>query len=662
MLVRIDGSRIRVLLDDGPQAEAQAALLAQAIASAKSECEGDRQVVACNLSVQSLQKIKALFPASRLSEDAETGEALGALRTRRREYLMESALGDRAKAGQIIFPGYNFDKATAIGKPPFAHQRLGFQFLHAIKKVALFGDCGTGKTFMAATFIESLIKTGERWVFLIICPPNLIKHAWQADVAEYTDLRAVSLRPSRYASVVGIEGETDAKRQKTAREKLRRDLTEEDSDIYLINPENVRIARKDRRKGDKLAVVMTLLRKKKKDGYKIGLIFDESSKLKTRTSATFVTVNDIAKLCDRAVIMTGTPSPNGVIQLWPQFQVLDAGMTLQPSFSDYRADTHDFITLENVKWQGKDGHEHTATKWRQKKGIESVVRRLIEPRSIRFNAKDVLDLPEVMPPILREVEMSPPQRKMYTELEAQIFAELDGQSVTAHGAGSKMIKCREITGGFVITDDGNAVPVGADNPKVDELDMLLEQSIADKLWPDGSPSKAIIWAQFQWELKMLIERYRKLYGARGLFGGISQRSKDDAITAFKQDRSARLLVCHPQSAGHGLTLTQANYNFYYSYSFDFEELYQSAKRTVRPGQKNRSFFYFLACKNTIDYDMLDSLGRKKRGSDIVTDGKFRGYDFLARRAKQPTRITFDWEGADDRTEPIRGGGDPGLFG
>jgi SNF2 family DNA or RNA helicase len=418
------------------------------------------------------------------------------------------------------------------------------------------------------------------------------------------------------------------------------------ADVYIINPENLRSDQKEKR-------VVALCKRLKKEGYEIILAIDESSKLKSRTSRTYVSLKKIRAYCDRCIIMTGTPSPNGIQDLWAQFSVLDGGKTLQPNFIDYRFDTCQEIALRGVTWQDKSGGKHAVTKWQPKPGMAMQVHRILEPRTIRFKTEDCIDLPPRRF-IIRYVEMSAEQAAVYAAMEEMLFVEFEGEPVTARVAAAKLMKLRETTGGFIITDAGVAKPIGKDPPKMEELDLLLEQSIADKLGDSGMPNKGIVWAQYQWECKAMVQRYKQ-YGARGLFGGISDRAKDEAIARFKSDPNSRLLVCHPASVGHGLTLVSANFVFYYSLSHNFEEFYQSYRRNSRAGQNRAMTYYFLICPDTIDEEMLDANRSKKNLSDLVTDGRLSREDILGqreeRRAARGGQIDLDLSFAEDPAGP-----------
>jgi SNF2 family DNA or RNA helicase len=302
--------------------------------------------------------------------------------------------------------------------------------------------------------------------------------------------------------------------------------------------------------------------------------------------------------------MSGTPAPNGPLDLWSQFFFVDGGMTLEPSIVDFR---HEYFVRV-----GESGN--SVGFWVPRQNMSHRIYSMIEPRSIRFKSSECLDLPE-QTFVIRECEMNKEQRRVYNEMTENMFTELDdGDTVTSRIALSNLMKLREISGGFVITDTREAKQIGK-NPKLEELDNLLEQIMASE------EHKALVWIQYRWEAETIIKRFKRKYGAAGLYGAVSQKAKDANITKFLNDPKRRLLVCHPQSAAHGLTLTVASYAIYYSLSHNFEEYYQSSKRIHRPGQKHPTFYYFLTCTDSIDRALLRCIQNKKNVQDILIDGR-----------------------------------------
>lgn len=636
MKARIERGRIKIQLEAVeesiwlPQKEE----LFRLIGSSNSVKDDERQV-SCALSVHNFKKLRKL--GCGLSQDTHTQEVIKLMKLDWDLYTRESECGNATKEGLEWCKDYVFKKK------PYPHQILGFQFLHSMSRPALFGDCGTGKTFMVLTYGESLMQK-EKWCFLVICPVNLIRHVWITDADKFTNLSCLGLREDSVVRVKVADFDKGAdKKDPAAKKKARRRATlrrnkllkerfQKDAEIYVLNPENLRTDPKEK-------LVKELLKRKIKEGYKVCLVIDESSKLKSRTSRTYKALKRLRAFCEECIIMTGTPSPNGILDLWAQFSVLDDGLTLQKSFTDFRSETHTLEPMYGVTYKDSKGVKQTVTTWKPKREAPGEVYATIKNRMIRFRTDDCIDLPPVRI-LVRDVPLSKEQADVYDDMENMLYTELEGEPSTAKIAVGKLIKLREITGGFIRTDKGKDIQIGKTVPKLLEMDMLLEQSIADKLGDDGPPSKALIWANYRWECKTLVERYKKKYNARGLFGGISASAKDKAIERFKNDPKSRLLVCHPASVGHGLTMTEANFAFYYSLSYNYEELYQSYRRINRPGQDRPMTYYFLVAPDTIDEELLEAMRAKKDLSDLITDGKFDRQSFLNHRKDQRNE-TFD---------------------
>lgn len=634
--------RIRVFLDAIeediwlPQKEEIFRQIGSANEVKNKEKKIEEKQISIALSVQNFQKLKGM--GCKLSTDEHTKSTIQTMRVDWDLYTRESEAVKAAKEGIQFCKDYTFKMK------PYDHQLVGFQFLHSMDRPALFGDCGTGKTFMVLTYAESLMQK-EKWCFLVICPVNLIKHIWIKDGGKFTDLELLGLRSETVAQVLVRDFDKDVDRKdpeekKKARRranlrhgKVLKELFDNDADIYALNPANLRTDPKEKR-------VKDLMKRKIKEGYKWCLVIDESSMLKSRTSRTYKALKRLRALAESCIIMTGTPSPNGMLDLWAQFSLLDGGSTLQPSFSDYRLDTHELKPLWGCTYKNRKGEKQQVETWRPKRGAVNEVYTTISKRMIRFRTDDCIDLPPSRT-LVRYVGMNKEQTDAYEDMETMLYTELEGEPVTAKIAVGKIIKLREITGGFLRTDQGKDVQLGKKIPKLLEMDELLEQSIADKMGDEGRPSKAIIWANYRWECKTLIERYEKKYRARGLFGGVTVNAKDKAIGEFENDPRARLLVCHPASVGHGMNFTAANYAFYYSLSHNFEETYQSYRRTLRPGQDRPMTYYFLVTQDTIDEELLAANKGKKDLSDLITDGKFDRNSFLNHR-KESRNAEFDF--------------------
>lgn len=574
--VHVSKSKLLIRTDSPVQSEA----IESAIGSAHI-AEGDTHLVRCKTSTFNLRRIRKLLGNdASLEKNDETRQEVDSLLRQEETWKQENIFIDKIKQGKFFDTGSYEFKFT-----PYKHQNVGFQFMRACGRGAIFGDCGIGKTAIVASYLDYLVHEGkitEENPALIVCPISIIYQAWIKDTQKFTSIEPVSIyEPSSYKA-------------KQKREKR----LETPSPVYITSFSLLQIMEKE-------------FRKKK---FKF-IAVDESSKIKNSQSKTFKALLNVSWKSEWRYVMSGTPAPNGPIDLWSQFFFLDDGMTLEPSLVDFR---HEYY--KQIAVPGRGAHVGF---WVPKRGIEPKINKQIEKRSIRFKSSDCLDLPP-RTFMVRELEMTKEQQKAYDEMSQNLFTEVDGSSITARVAVSKLMKLREVTGGFIIDDSRIEKPFKK-NPKLLELDSLLEEALGD------SSSKALVWAQYKWEIRTLLHRYRKKYGARGLYGDISQPEKDKNVDVFLDSPSCRLLVCHPKSAAHGLTLTSASYSVYYSLSHDFEEYYQSSMRIHRPGQKRPTFYYFLTAKGSIDESLLKCIQDKKNVQDILVDGAIDLSGFLGIR-------------------------------
>ena len=539
--------------------------------------EGDPTLGRCRASVQNLQRIKRVVRGVKLSNDAPTKFAIQNMMAERDEIACSSRELLAAVKNEFPVVPYKFKVK------PYKHQIFAFNAMHAGKNIAIFGDCGVGKTAIAAWFIESLYKLKElcaRDNVLVICPINIITHAWMEDVEKFTGLKVVSLyEPSSYKR----------KEKIAARFKQK-------ADIYITSFSQLRLREKE-------------LRNKK---FKL-IVVDESSKIKNARSRVFRSLLQVSWKAEWKFIMSGTPAPNGAIDLWSQFFFLDGGLTLEPSIVDFR-------NAHYMSWQ-MGGRIPI---WSPKTGSAARVGKIIASRSITMRAKDCLDLPK-RSRIARRVEQTAEERRIYEEMAQNLVVELDtGEMSTARIALSKIMKLREITGGFIMDDDGQPHQIG-ESSKMQALDGLVESIM------ESGEHKALIWIQYRWEADTALKMLKKKYGAAVFYGGLSQKVKDNSIKAFRTDPKARILICHPASIAHGITLNEAQYTIYYSLSHDYEHYYQSSRRNYRAGQDKPVFEYHLVTPATIDESLLICLQGKHNFEEEMTSRAINVRDLLGIR-------------------------------
>jgi hypothetical protein len=466
----------------------------------------------------------------------------------------------------------------------------------------------SGKTFAVLTSTEQQIKKGvlKRGKTLVAAKLATLETGWLEDAEKFTDLK------------VQILWEASSYKKK---EKICSKM-QEPADIYVINHDGLRVYEEQ----------LTAMNFEK-------VVVDESTILKgfrgmdprTKGGAFGKALHRVSHNAKYRVIMSGTPSPNGPVDLWGQFAFLDpTGILLEPNFRDFETEYYEAIDLRpshmryqtnpdgsvrldvNGKKISKPMGPKTPRKMVPKKGAPEAINQLIHPISYRVKLRDhVEDFPELTI-MKRFIQMSPAQKKHYKDMKEKLKVEINDERITVPIALAKLMKLRQITGGFIIDNEEKAHEIET-APKLLELQSLVQEEIA----PD---EKIVVYAQYRWEIEEITKRYKDR-GCVSVYGGNNSRKNLDNIKAFREDPEVRMIVLHPKSAAHGITFTMARYMIFYSISHSAEDNYQCIKRIERAGQKNAMFVYYLLCKQSIDDEIYLILNMKDRMQERVIDGQ-----------------------------------------
>jgi len=482
--------------------------------------------------------------------------------------------------------------------PPLGdYQHREVIYLCEVPEGPLFADCGLGKTFCVLVSTEEQFRRGivRRGKVLIAAKLATLFGNWMEDAEKFTDLK-----------VNCLWAPTGKKKRDLILKKL-----EEDADVYLINHDGIRVYE------DELA----------EKGFE-KIVVDESTILKSFRSekaqkggAFGKALMNVARNARWRVVMSGTPAPNGVHDLWGQFKFIDPrGFKLEPSFYDFRQ-----LYMEEVKF-GRDQivsaqEGETSDKsiikapstWRPTRDGTAEVSRLIKDLTFRVRMEDHLkDLPPKTT-MKRIIDMSIEQDEHYRRLAEEFFTVIGGETVTVSMKLTLMGKFRQVTGGFLYDALKTAHPIEGTNPKFFEMDSILEDEIGRK--------KVIVFAQYEYEIEALRSRYKDR-NPLTVYGGNSSKVNLENLDRFKNDPDVLMLILHPRSAAHGVNLTNAHYMIFYSMSFSAEEDYQAVKRIERAGQKSAMFVYYLLCEDSIDEYIFKVVQDKhKDQAALIDEGK-----------------------------------------
>lgn len=416
----------------------------------------------------------------------------------------------------------------------------------------LFLDMGLGKTITTLTAIDELMY--DRFEInrvLVIAPKKVAEDTWMGEAQNWEHVQHL-----RLSLVLGTETE-------------RKQALWQKADIYVINRENVSWLVSYYGKSFPFDMV----------------VVDELSSFKNPKSQRFKSLKKVRPKVKRVVGLTGTPSPNGLIDLWSQIYLLDMGERLGKTVGEYRS----------KYFHAGRSKGHIVYEYRLNKDCDDAIYGKIADICISMKAEDYLEMPDK---IIRDVPVYLPRnvQKKYNDFEREQVLQLVNAEITAVNAAALTTKLLQYAGGAIYDEDRNVHCVH--NEKLDVLEELVESL-------NGKP--VLIFYTYKHELSRIKERL-KGYSPREL-----NESKDIADWNAGE---IKVLLAHPASAGHGLNLQKGgHYIIWYSTPWSLELYLQANARLYRQGQTKPVMIYRLVAKRTHDIRVIRALNKKNTGQE-----------------------------------------------
>lgn len=438
------------------------------------------------------------------------------------------------------------------------HQQLGAAFLAARSGALLCDEQGLGKTVTCLVAFW-LVRQSETALRLLVICPNSLKHVWEKEVDQF------------------FPGWTVTVASGARRQRLR--AYQASADIYVTNYEAVRSDR---------AELRWLMRT-----VPSVLVCDEAHALKNAATQTTRALQFIRPAAARAWLLTGTPVPNKVDDIYTQVSLADGGRALgsPAAFSArYRDAADDPAVLTDL-------HE------------------TLEPIVLRRTKDEVLDLPERIFE-QRHVELRGAQRRMYEDMRDGIRRSVEAMSEEEFSTNQPTVLVRLLRLAQIASNPRLVDPTFAGLPaKVAEIDDLLAQLI------DGNGRKVVLWSYYVQTIEELLDRYQR-YQPVAIYGGIEVNGRAQAVQRFQEDDEVQLFIGNPQAAGAGITLTAATYAIYETLSWRYDLYAQSLDRIHRIGQHQSVTYFELLAAGSIDVQMRKRLGEKKAfASELLGDAQ-----------------------------------------
>lgn len=452
---------------------------------------------------------------------------------------------------------------------PHKYQEISLEHLEKTPKAALFLDCGMGKTVVTETYIWSLLYDEFRddvSKVLVIAPKKVAEDTWTGEQDKWDHLKEL-----RFSKLLG-----------TPKQRLK--AMEKDADIYLINRELVPWLVNGF--GDKWPFDM--------------IVVDELSSFKSSKSDRF---RALKKVIDSGKIkyfvgLTGTPQPNGLMDLWSQVYLIDGGERLGKTIGSYKK-KYFIEDVHTMQIRTKNGNTRSVLyrSYDPKEGAEKIVHDKIKDVVISLSAEDWLDVPEAMYNY-RYIELSKKEKELVDQLTRERAIELveNAIPIVASNAGQISNKLLQIANGAVYDEEHNVQEVH--KKKLEALEEIMEEA-------NGKPVMVFYWFQHD---KDRILSYFKKWSLK-----ISDLKTSQERKLWNEGKVDMALV-HPASMGHGLNLQDGGNIIVWFSLLDSLELYQQANaRLHRQGQKQKVLIHHLVVKGTHDEDAISNL-RDKDGS------------------------------------------------
>ena len=439
---------------------------------------------------------------------------------------------------------------------PHAYQAKAIDHILTHPSCGLFMDMGLGKTVCTLTAIDRLVNDSFQVSrVLVIAPKRVALCTWADEISKWDHLSNLTLS----VAIGTAEQRIAALQAKT--------------DICVINRENV-VWLVEQYRGRLLPFDM--------------LVVDELSSFKSSTAKRFKALKKALGCFDRVVGLTGTPAPNGLIDLWPQLYLLDGGERLGKTISSYRA----------TYFTPGQSNGFVVFNYRLRTGAEKAITQRISDICLSMKSADYLNLPQRLDHVIR-VPLTEDQRAQYKDFErTQVLAFPDALA-SAVNAAVLSNKLLQWANGAVYDDDHLSHEVHI--AKLEALEEIL----------DTTTSPVLLFYSYKHDLARIARFFDKL-------DPIELKSKED-IQKWNEGK-IRLLLAHPASAGHGLNL-QAGGSTIVWYGLPWSlELYQQANaRLHRQGQTRPVIIHHLLADGTMDGDVYRALQKKDKGQSALMD-------------------------------------------
>ena len=437
---------------------------------------------------------------------------------------------------------------------PHNYQTYATEFMIKNPVSAVFLDMGLGKTVVTLTAINEMCRDSFLVSkVLVIAPLRVARDTWPAEIEKWNHLKGLT-----YAVAVGTEAE-------------RRAALLQNASVYIINRENLCWLIEDSGLPFDFDMV----------------VIDELSSFKSHRAKRFKSLLKARPRIKRIVGLTGTPSTNGLMDLWAELRILDLGKRLGRYITHYRQ-----IYFIPDKRNGM-----VVFSYKPLPGAEEAIYKQIDDITISMKAEDYLDMPDCIYNEVK-VKLDKKERKVYNTLKKEMVVSIGADEVDASNAAVLSNKLSQLANGAIYSDDKKVISIH--DRKLDALEDLIEAA-------NGKPVLVAYW------FKHDFERIKKRFDVREI-----KSSKD--IVDWNNGQIP-VAVIHPASAGHGLNLQAGGSTLiWYGITWSLELYQQTNARLWRQGQKSEAvIIHHIIAEKTVDEQIMAALNRKDKTQSALID-------------------------------------------
>ena len=444
---------------------------------------------------------------------------------------------------------------------PHTYQTRLKDFIIDHRYAFLTVDMGLGKTVTTLTAIRELLEDYvEISRVLVIAPKSVAENTWTSECAKWDHLAHL-----RVSVVMGDE-------------KRRIKALTTPADIYVINRDNVQ-----------WLVEASI-------GWPFDtVVIDESSSFKNPQARRFKALRKVRPKIRRLILLTGTPSPNGHMDLWSQMWLIDMGERLGHTLGAYRT----------RYFRPGRSNGHVVYDWHLRPGAADEISSRMADVCVSLKAEDWLEVPDLIESDTL-IALSPSESKAYRDFERDQLMSLDGKDIEALTAASLANKLLQFTGGAMYDTEHGWHEVS--DAKLRALEDLLETS---------GEEPVLVFYQYKHELERLRDRFKALQPVT--FSG-----EPEVLQAWNEGR-IRLMLCQPASVQYGLNMQAGGHIIvWYTPTWNLEQYQQANARLHRQGQNHPVLCYRLICAGTIDERVIRAISGKCGAQEALL-GMIRAY-------------------------------------